>query len=216
MKAFIVSLLFAVTVFGAVAQDIELPRPAVKSGVDLLQAIKDRKVSKTFVKRDVPAVELSTILWSGIGTRAVDAVTSATKAGRNVSFSGDNAYINVYVLTDKGTWKYTPANNMLDLVTKGDSRAAVSKASAPDASILFLFTVDNALTPSFLKANPALFQQMANATAGFAAQNMALVASTYKLAAVVQYTLTPAGAATAAGLGKDEAPLFIMQIGYAE
>ncbi len=216
MKGFLVSLLLAVTVFGAFAQDIELPRPAVKSGVDLLQAIKDRRVSKAFVKREVPASELSTILWSGLGMRAADAVSSATKAGRNISFSGDNAYINVYVLTEKGAWKYIPDTYKLDFIAKGDLRATVSKASVPDAAIMFLFTVDNALMPSFLKGNPGIFQQMANATAGFAAQNMALVANTYKLATVVQYTLSPAGAASALGLGKDEAPLFIMQAGYTE
>jgi hypothetical protein len=81
---------------------------------------------------------------------------------------------------------------------------------------MILFTVDTSLTPSFLKANPALFQQMSHATAGFSAQNMALTASALKLATVVQYTLAPAEAAKAAVLGKDEIPLFIMQGGYTE
>ncbi len=120
------------------------------------------------------------------------------------------------MLTEKGAWKYIPDTYKLDFIAKGDLRATVSKASVPDAAIMFLFTVDNALMPSFLKGNPGIFQQMANATAGFAAQNMALVANTYKLATVVQYTLSPAGAASALRLGKDEAPLFIMQAGYTE
>jgi nitroreductase len=198
------------------AQDISLARPSAKAGVDLLSAIQNRRVSRTFVKKAVPLTDLSTILWAGLGLRGVDAVSSATKSGRTISFSGDNPYINVYVLTDKGTWKYMPDTGVLKSVGSTDSRALVSRAAVTDAAFMILFTVDTALTPSFLKADPALFLRMSHATAGFSAQNMALTASALKLATIIQYTLTPAEAAKAAALGKDEVPLFIMQGGYAE
>ncbi|OHD26538.1 MAG: hypothetical protein A2Y38_06985 [Spirochaetes bacterium GWB1_59_5] len=181
-------------------------------GVDLLGAIQNRRVSKTYIKKAVPLADLSTILWAGIGPRGTDAVSSATKVGRTVSFSGDNPYINIYVLTDKGTYKYLPDTHTLKFIGGTDSRAAVSRAAVPDAAFMILFTVDNALTPSFLKANPALFQQMSHATAGFSA----LTASALRLAAVFQYTLAPAEAAKAAALEKDEVPLFILQGGYTE
>ena len=158
--------------------------------------------------------ELSTVLWAGLGPRGADAVTSATKSNRNISFSGDNPYINIYVLTDRGTWKYLPDTGTLKSLGATDARAAVSRSAIPDAAFMILFTVDNALTPAFLKANPALFQQMSHATAGFSAQNMALTASALKMATVVQYTMNPTEAAKAAALGKDEVPLFIMQGGY--
>jgi nitroreductase len=216
MKRALLFLLAAVSIATLSAQDIALPQPASKSNVDLIGAIANRRVSKAFVRKDIPTADLATILWAGLGLRNADAVTSATKAGRNISFSGDNAYINIYVLTEKGSWKYLADKNALKFIDGVDSRAKISTAANPAASALILFTVDNALTPSFLKANPALFLQMSHSTAGFAAQNIALTASTFKLASVVQYTLKAPEAIEALKLGKDEVPLFIQQLGYTE
>ena len=125
-KAFFI-LLIAVSLTAAVsAQDIVLPPPAGKSGVDLIGAIANRRVSKTFVKKEIPAADLSTILWAGLGLRRADAVSSATKAGRNISFSGDAAYINIYLLTEKGSWKYLADKNSLQFINGIDVRSKVS------------------------------------------------------------------------------------------
>lgn len=216
MKKALFILLIAVSTAALSAQDITLPPPAAKSGVDLIGAIANRRASKTYIKKDIPAADLSTILWAGLGLRKADAVSSATKAGRNISFSGENAYINIYVLTEKGSWKYLADKNSLQFINGIDVRAKVSPAAIPAASALILYTVDNALTPSFLKANPAIFMQMSHATAGFAAQNIALMVSSLKMASIVQYTLKAPEAIEALKLGKDEAPLFIQQLGYTE
>ncbi len=216
MKKTLAAILFLIATVTLFAQDIPLPPPAAKSGTDLIGAIANRRVSKTFVKREIPPADLSTILWAGLGLRNADAVSSATKAGRNISFSGDNPYINIYLLTEKGSWKYIADKNQLLSINKIDSRGTVSAAAIPAASALILFTVDYALTPPFLKSNPALFLQMSHATAGFAAQNIGLTASSLKLASVVQYSLKPASAIEVLDLGKDEAPLFIQQLGYTE
>lgn len=216
MKRLIAFLLVLLSIAVASAQNISLPTPAKKSGVDLFAAIANRSVSKTFVKKDVSQQDLSTILWAGLGLRPVDAVSSATKAGRTASFSGDNPYINAYVLTDKGAWKYLPESNKLEARSGKDVRTEASSGVVPAAAFLIVFTVDNTLIPAFLKTNPGLFQQMAHATAGFAAQNIALSASALKMAAVIKYTLSAQGAASALMLGKDEIPLFTLQAGYTE
>jgi hypothetical protein len=214
MKRILLLTILVMVALGVSAQDITLPRPATRLGVDLLSAVQNRQAAKAYVKKAVSLDELSTVLWAGLGPRGADAVTSATKSNRNISFSGENPYINIYVLTDKGTWKYLPETGTLKSLGTIDARAFVSRSAIPDAAFMFLFTVDNALTPSFLKANPVIFQQMSHATAGFAAQNMALTASALKMAIVVQYTMNPTEAANAASLGKDEVPLFIMQGGF--
>jgi hypothetical protein len=216
MKRIILAVVFFILALGVFAQDITLPRPGDKSGVDLLRAIQNRRVARAFVKKEVTLADLSTMLWAGLGPRGVDAVSSATTSGRTISFSGDNSYINIYVLTDKGTYRYLPDKNTLKFIGGTDMRAVVSRAAVPDAALMFLFTADTALTPTFLKSNPVVFLQMAHATAGFSAQNIALTASTLRMAAIVQYTLTAAEAVKAAALGKDEVPLFIMQVGYTE
>jgi heptaprenylglyceryl phosphate synthase len=144
------------------------------------------------------------------------AILRATVANRTIPVSGDKPYINIYVLDSLGTWKYIPEKNMLELITSGDARAKVSAATIPNAAFMVLFTVDTTLTPSFLKAYPNTFIEMAHATAGFSALNMELTASALKMASIVQYTLSPPAAATAANLPKTEVSLFIMQVGYTE
>ncbi len=216
MKKTAFALALALVAAAVFAQDITLPAPATRSGNDLLAAISSRRVARSFVKRDIPAADLATILWSGLGVRPSDAVTSATKANRTVSFSGENAYINLYYLSEKGAWKYQSETGTLKSLSRADLRATISPAAIPAASGMILFVLDTARTPSFLKSNPGLFLQMGHATAGFAAQNIALVASTLKLATIVQYTLKAPAAAESLGLSKDEVPLFVQQIGYPE
>jgi hypothetical protein len=216
MKRSIIFLLILLLAAALFAQEISLPSPAKKSGTDLFSAIANRSIAKTFVKKDVSQQDLSTILWAGLGLRPMDAVSSATKAGRTVSFSGDNPYINVYVLTDKGAWKYLPESNKLEARSAKDVRSEASSGVVPTAAFMVVFTVDTSLTPSFLKNNPGLFLQMAHATAGFAAQNIALSASALKMATVIKYTMSAQGAMSALKLTKDEVPLFTLQAGYTE
>ncbi len=59
MKGFLVSLLLAVTVFGAFAQDIELPRPAVKSGMICFRQSMTEGI-RTLRETGFPASEQST------------------------------------------------------------------------------------------------------------------------------------------------------------
>lgn len=48
------------------------------------------------------------------------------------------------------------------------------------------------------------------------AQNIALTASSLKLASIVQYTLKPSAVSESLKLTKDETPLFMQQLGYPE
>ncbi len=216
MKILILTWLSIVLTVAVSAQDVVLPAPAATVGVDLAAAIQNRTVARAFVKKDLSAKDLSTLLTAALGKRAPDAVASATKADRTISFSGDNAYINAYVLDAKGTYAYDADHNTLKLLSAGDSRAAVCPEAIADAAFMVVYTGNNALMPVFLKANPAMFQFMTHSTAGFSAQNLALTASALKLSSIVMYNLKPTALATAAKLAKDETPLFLVQVGAAK
>ena len=216
MKIFFLVLLATALSFTVTAQDVTLPAPAATVGVDLITAIQNRSVARAFVKHELAAKDLSTILAAAIGKRAPDAVASATKAARTVSFSGDNAYINLYFLDAKGTYFYDADHHTLKLLSPGDSRAAVCPEAIANADFLVVFTANGALMPAFLKSSPAVFQLMAQATAGFSAQNLTLAASALKLSSIVMYNLKPAAIIAAAKLAKDETPLFLVQVGAAK
>jgi nitroreductase len=207
--AFLASILFA--------QDITLAKPPAKLGIDVLEAIRERSAARTFVKKDIPITDLSTIVWAGNGLKGTtDAVSAASKAGATIPVSGDVDYIDLYVLSAKGAWRYDQAANVLKSVGSKDVRAQVTQEAIPTAALMILFAVDNAKAPSFLKGMPALFQQMANGTAGYGAQNIALVAAGLKIDSIVMYNIKPDATAAALKLPKEVTPLFIMQLGYTQ
>ncbi|HVO38435.1 MAG TPA: nitroreductase family protein [Spirochaetia bacterium] len=209
-------VIFAMVTAGLFGQDITLKEPQAKSGLDLLDAIKARAAERKFAKKDIPLADLSTILWAGNGQKGPDAVSGASKAGRTIPYSGDVAYVNVYVLTDKGVYAYEPEKKLLRQTSKGDARGKVTPENIKEAACMVLFTYDFAKTPPFLKKMPALMRNMADGTAAYAAENMMLAAAALKLGSIVMYNITPAAIAPVAKLGNDETPLFIVQLGYTQ
>ena len=127
MKRILMLGMLAAAAMAVSAQDITLPPPAATVGVDLMDAVQNRQAAKSFVKKAVTSSDLATLLWAGLGPRGADAVTSATKANRTVSFSGDNPYINMYVFTEKGTWKYQPELGILKAL--GSTDVKIGRAS---------------------------------------------------------------------------------------
>jgi hypothetical protein len=208
-------LAFLVLLAGvAFAQDIQLKQPPGKIGADLFDAIKVRATARSFVKGEVPVADLSAILWAGNGLKGTDAVSGASKAGRTVAYSGDNAYGDVYVLTSRGVYRYDAENSLLKQLSSKDERGAITQENIPTAALMVLFTADTTKAPPFMKGNAALFHDVANASASYSAQNIALAAGELRLASIVMYNIKPDGAAAAARLPKEELPLFIMQLGY--
>jgi hypothetical protein len=214
MKRFVSIALFLAITAGIFGQDIPVAAPTGKIGTDLLDAIRMRTAARQFVKHDLPAATLATIVWAGNGMKTPDAVTGASKAGRTVAYSGDNAYINMYILTSKGTYQYVADKNLLKQVTSNDSRATVTPEFIDSSAFMVLFTADTAKMPSFLGGNVAAFREMAQATAGYASENVALAAACYKIGSIVMYNIKSDAAAAAAKLPKTELPLFIMQAGF--
>jgi len=216
VKKLLTLVLFAAVSGAVFAQDIPLKDPPPKLGMDLFDAINARAAARKFVKRDIPVADLSAILWAGNGQKGADAVSGASKAGRTIPYGGDNAYVNIYALTANGVYRYEPERKMLRQVAKGDERAQVTPELIPTSSLMVLFTYDFTKAPSFFKSNSAAFREEANGTASYAAQNIALAAAALKLGSIVMYNIKPPAIAAAAKLGKDETPLFIMQVGYLE
>jgi len=216
VKTILSIVVMAAVTVGVFGDDIQLKRPPAKIGMDLFDLIKARAAERSFVKRDIPVADLSAILWAGNGLKGPDAVSGASKAGRTIPYSGDVAYMNVYVLTANGAYLYQPSADLLKQVSKGDGRAQITPEFIPTSAAMLLFTYDFAKAPSFLKSNPALFREMANGTAGYAAENMMLAAAASKVGSIVMYNIRPQAAAAAAKMGKEEVPLFVVQLGYSE
>jgi Nitroreductase family len=199
------------------SQDISLSKPPAKLGVDLLDSIRARVAARAFVQRDVSVADLSTIVWAGNGLKkSPDAVSSASKAGGTFPVSGDVNYINLYVLTAKGVYRYLPESNLLKQLAAKDERGSITSENIATSAFMVLFTYDSTKLPVFVKGNPAAGKDMAMGTASYGAENLALVAAGLKLASIVMFNVNPAAVTEAAKLAKEESPLFIMQLGYTQ
>ncbi len=217
MRKGVVVLTLALIATGLMAQDIQLSAPPARLGVDVLDAIRMRAAARAFVKKDATVADLSAILWAGNGMKGTpDAITSASKAGRTIAVSGDVDYINLYLLTSKGVYRYEPETNLLKQVSRTDQRTKVTTEAIPNAAFMVLFTVDTTRLPSFVKGNASGARDLAMGTASYALQNLSLAAASLKLGSIVMYNIVPAVASTAAQLGKEETPLFILQAGYTQ
>jgi nitroreductase len=109
---------------------------------------------------------------------------------------------------------YVPEKNLLKQVAKKDVRAQVTPEFIKTSPALILFAVDAAKAPSFLKG--AMLDSVVNGTAGSAAENVSLAASSLKLSSIIMYNLNFAAVPALASFGKDEKPLSFMQLGYAQ
>jgi len=215
MKRSVVVSLLLVAAAGLFAQDITLSKPPAKLGIDVMDAIRMRNASRTFVAREVPVADLSAIVWAGNGLKDMpDAMSAASKAASTIPISGDVNYINLYVLTAKGAYKFLPDKGVLHQVASSDVRASVTPEAIATASLMVLLTADTTKAPSFMKSMPALFHDVANGSASYAAENMGLVAAGLKLSSIVMYNLKPDGVMSALKLPKEESPICILQVGY--
>jgi nitroreductase len=214
MKTIIAAAVLALAAAAAFGQDINLPAPKDKIGLDLADAIKARATSRSFVAKDIPLGDLSTILWAANGLRPVDSVSSASKAGRNIAYSGDAAYLNVYLFTAKGAYLYVAEKNLLKQVAAKDLRSQVTAEFIKTSPALVLFSVDLTKAPAFLKG--AMLDSVATGTAGSAAENVSLVASSLKLSSIIMYNINFAAVPGLALFSKDEKPLSFLQLGYAQ
>jgi hypothetical protein len=195
------------------AQDISLPAPKAKFGLDLADALKMRTTSRTFVSTEVQLADLSTILWACNGPLPADAVSAASKAGRTIPYSGDFAYINVYVFTAKGAYLYVPEKNLLKQVAKGELRDKVTTEFVKTSPVMLLFSIDPAKLPDFLRKIPSAVDSTGFGTAGESIENAVLTATSLKLGTIVMYNLG-SGIPALAGFAPNEKPLSLIQLGY--
>lgn len=117
----------------ASVRSMELPAPDKTGGMPLMQALAQRRSTKSgFNGAPLPAQQLSDLLWAAWGVNRED--------GRRTAPSAMNKQeVQVFVALDNGVWRYEPRHS-LTMVLEGDWRAKLGGGSlvllyaAPTAS----------------------------------------------------------------------------------
>lgn len=106
--------------FSIFAQDIQLPKPEIKGGMPLMEAISARKSSREFDNsRNLSSQQLSDMLWCAWGFNR--------PGKRTVPTAMNLQEASIYVITPEAAYKYDPEENKLIFINKGDFRKQASK-----------------------------------------------------------------------------------------
>ncbi len=107
-------LIFIVTLFSTIlsgnATDITLPAPNTEGGMPLMEALANRKSTRSFdTQKRLDLQQLSDLLWAACGFNREDKLTIPTAMNRQE--------ITLYAITPEGTYKYDAKGNKLIEIT---------------------------------------------------------------------------------------------------
>ncbi|MEI6810131.1 MAG: nitroreductase family protein, partial [bacterium] len=103
----------------AVAQelsDVALPAPRMEGGKPLMQTLKERQTSRVFGAEKLPVRVVSDLLWAAAGINRPDSGKRTFPSAKNTQS------IEVYVVTEEGSYLYDAKAHVLRAVAKGDFR----------------------------------------------------------------------------------------------
>ena len=166
---------------GATAQegDIKLDKPDLKNTVTLMQALQNRKSTRSFAKQNIKKQDLSNLLWAAGGV-------NRENGGRTVPLLGD---IGIYVAMSTGVYLYQPEEHALKQIISEDIRQQISEQSTvKKAPVVFIYTIDDNSFPDYMlkamKEAHGMDFYYGNQTA-YSTQNVYLYACSNNMNAVV-------------------------------
>lgn len=185
------AVLCAAPVLGAQElKPIQLPQPQVSGGMPLMQALAQRKTTRTFADKPLPPQTLSNLLWAAFGVNRPHAVKGGV--GRTAPSAMNKQEVELYVVLAQGVYVYEAEANRLRPVATGDMRSKIGAPPAAHAAVTLVYVAGANLDfaqvdTGFIGQNVYLFAASEGLNAWFysfhGAQETAAVAATLKLPA---------------------------------
>jgi SagB-type dehydrogenase family enzyme len=197
----------AIPCLGQKLEPIKLPAPRMDGGKPLMQALKERKSTRTFKSEKLAAQQLSDLLWAAFGINRAD--------GRRTAPSAMNwQEVIIYLVTAEGAYTYDPKANSLKPVVAGDLRAlAGTQDYVKDAPLDLVYVSDLSKTSRTSAADTEMFTA---ADTGFIAENVYLYCASAGLGAVVRASIDRPALAKALKLPPQQKIILAQTVGYAQ
>lgn len=203
------SVLFALALAalaGAEPKPIPLPAPTMKGGKPLMEAIHERKSTKTFGNRSVTTETLSNLLWAAYGINRPETV------GRTVPSAMHSYEIDIYVIMASGAYRYDAKQHALIPVAEGDLRGQTgAKGALAGAPIDLLYVSDGARLSGSAKAKQSVYGAVHS---GFIGQNVYLYCASEGLGAVFREGADRKALTQSLKLRPDQEIVFTQTVGY--
>jgi nitroreductase len=201
-----VSLAFSVFALAQELKPIQLPPPQMDGGKPLMQALKERKSTRSFSPDKLPAQTLGNLLWAAFGVNRPD-------TGQRTAPSAMNRQeIDIYVATADGLFLYDAKGNALQPVLTNDVRAATGvQPFVKDAPVELVYVADYARMGGGSDSDKNLY---AAADTGFIGQNVYLFCASEGLVTVVRGSVDRAALAQTMKLRPEQKIILAQTVGF--
>ncbi len=191
---------------------IKLLSPVTGGGMPLMDALKNRKSSRSFTADKLPPQILSNLLWAAFG------INRPEKRNRTAPSAINRQEIDVYVAMQEGIYLFDAASNMLDPVVKGDFREKTTEFIQPSRKLITgapvqLIYVANS-SRSGIIGSDADKLTYSSVSAGCIVQNVYLFCASSNLGTVVRALFDEDELRNIIGLKKNDRIIIIQTIGY--
>lgn len=186
--------------------DIALPPAQTQGGKPLMQALGERRTTRSFGEQALAPQTLSNLLWAAAGINRPGTDHRTAPSARNWQ------EIDVYVALREGLFVYHATAHALRRVLAQDLRAlAGTQPHAREAPVTLVYVADEARMRG---ADAATRTTFAAADTGFIAQNVYLFCASEGLATVVFASIERDRFARAAGLRPEQRVTLAQSVGY--
>jgi len=205
MKAALVAALLAIATVAAQTGDMVLPPPQTEGGKPLMQALKERRTTRSFAEQPLAPQVLSNLLWAAWGINRADGHRTAPSA-RNWQ------EIDLYVALPGGLYVYDARAHGLKRVVARDVRTQIgAQPHSREAPVTLIYVADEQKMGG---ADEESRRTYAAADAAFIAQNVYLFCASEGLASVVFAMIDRPAFAQAAGLKPHQRIALAQSVGH--
>ncbi len=186
------------------AKTIQLLKPDTSGGKPLMQALSDRKTTRTFSEKPLPDQVLANLLWAAFGINRPDGHRTAPSAMNWQE-------IDIFVAMKTGVYLYDAGKNALHPVSGKDIRELTGTQDfVKDAPVTLVYVADLAKVKRATGEDRLIYL---GADCGFIAQNVYLYCASEGLACVVRGSVEREGLAKALNLRDDQQIILAQTVG---
>jgi SagB-type dehydrogenase family enzyme len=201
---------------------LKLVRPRSKGETSIEEALKLRRTVRSFSNKEIDLPTISQLLWALQGVAYVETSPEGKKIfHRTAPSAGKTFPLEVYVIFEKGLFRYESRKHVLYLINDKDIREKLSEAAMTPlnkdaiktAPLTIILTADNkralAATPLFESA-----VRFVHLEAGHATQNLILQATSLGLGVCTMTSYNVAAVYEALKLPLDHRPIYLLPVGF--
>lgn len=174
----IIAFIFSTVAVSQELQPIKLLPPQTEKGKTLMKALEERCSTREYSDRAMSLQDISSVLWAANGINRTKEMKHTAPTAMNWQ------EIEIYILLEKGIFRYDPHDSILYPVAKGDLREqAGTQDYVKIAPLNLIYVADYS---KMKNAGEAKKEAYASADAAFIAENVYLVCAAFDMGCVVR------------------------------